>query len=83
MYQEQVAGVGIGSSNGSTHHQSTVPMRLYSSPTRQCMLDAMPSTDVGGEYGPSTTTTPHDDREDSGIECDSFYPSAIRVVSKR
>ena len=38
--------------------------------------------DVGGEDGPSNTATPHDDREDSGIECDSFYPGTIHVVSK-
>ena len=40
----------------------------------------MPSMDVGGEDGPSNTTTPHNDREDSGIECDSCYPSTICVV---
>ena len=57
-------------------------MVLFSSPTQKCTLDVTPSIDVGGEDGLSNTTTPHDDREDGGIECDSCYPGAIRVVSK-
>ena len=82
MYQESAAKGGIGSSDGSTHRKYTVPTRIFSSPTQQCTLDSTPSTDVGGEDGPSNTTTPHDDREDSGFECVSCYLGAIHVVSK-
>ena len=82
MYQEQDARVSNCSSDGSTHHQSTVPTRIFYSPTQQCTLDATPSMNVGGEYGPSTTTTPHDYREEGGIECDSCYPGTIHVVRK-
>ena len=57
-------------------------MRLFSSPTQQFTLDSTPSTDVGGEDGPSNTATPHDDREDNGIDGDSCYPRSMRVVSK-
>ena len=42
----------------------------------------MPSTDVGGEDGPSNTATAHDDREDSDIDFDSFYPVLMHVVCK-
>ena len=72
----------IVSSDASTLHKYTIPISLFYSPTQQCTLDATSSMDVGGEYGPSKTTTPHDDREDGGIECDSFYPSTIHVVRK-
>ena len=37
---------------------------------------------VGGEDGPSNTTTPHDDREDGGIDCGSLYTSSICLFSK-
>ena len=55
---------------------------LFSSPAQEFTLDAMPSTNVGGEDGPSNTTTPHDDREDIGIDGGSCYPGSMRVVSK-
>ena len=80
MYQEQAAGAGIGSSDGSTQRQYTVPTRLFFSPTQKCTLDAMPSMNVGGEYGPSNTTPPHDDREDGGIDDNSCYNGSMRVV---
>ena len=82
MYQEHAVEGIIGSSDDSTHRKSTVPTRLFSSSTQQCTLDSMPSMDVGGEHGPSNIATPHDDREDNGIDGDSCYPRSMRVVSK-
>ena len=70
MHRVQAIEVGIGSSDGSTHRQSTIPMRLFDSPDRQSPLDAMTSPDVGYQQGPSPTTTPHDVREESSIECE-------------
>jgi len=80
--QEQAKHDGIVSSDASTLRKSNVPTVLFSSPTQQCTLDSMPSMDVGGEHGPSNTATPHDDREDNGIDGDSCYPRSMRVVSK-
>ena len=69
--QEQAKHDGIVSSDVSTLRKSNVPTVLFSSSTQQCTLDSMPSIDVGGEDGSSNTTTPHDDREDGGIDYDS------------
>ena len=69
--QEQAKHDGIVSSDASTLRKSNLPTMLFSSPTQQCTLDSMPSMDVGGEHGPSNTATPHDDREDDGIDDDS------------
>ena len=80
--QEWATEGGIVSSDASTLCKYTIPTRLFFSPTQKFTLDAMPSTDVGGEDGPSNTATPHDDREDGGIDCDSFYPISMCVVSK-
>ena len=82
MHQVEYLDVGIGSSDGSTRCQSTVPMRLFDSPDQKFPLDAMNSPDVGDQQGPSPTTTSQDVREESSIECESCYPGAVRVVSK-
>ena len=80
---EQDAKGGRVSVDSSSLRKSTVPMRLFSSsPWKQCTLYATPSTDVGGEDGPSNTATPHDARDDNGIDGDSCYPRSMRVVSK-
>ena len=72
----------IGSSDGSTHRQYTVQMRLFDSTDQQFTLNAMTSHDVGDQQGPSPTTTSWDFREYSSIECESCYPGAIHVVSR-
>ena len=40
MHRVQVVEGGIGSSDGSTHHQYTVPMRIFDYPYRNYPLDA-------------------------------------------
>ena len=49
MHQAQYVDVGIGSSDGSTQHQSTVPMRLFDSLDQQFPLDATTSPNVGDQ----------------------------------
>ena len=82
MHQVQYVDVGIGSSDGSTQHQYTVPMRLFDYPGQQFPLDATTSPNVGDQEGPSPNTTSQDVREESSIECESCYPGGVHVVSK-
>ena len=42
----------------------------------------MTSPNVGDQQGPSPTTTSWDVKEDSSIECESYYPGAVHVVRK-
>ena len=46
MHRVQVVEVGIGSSDGSTHRQYTIPKRIFDSLHQQWPLDAMTSPDV-------------------------------------
>ena len=71
MHQVQYVDVGIGSSDGSTQRQSTIPTRLFDSPNRKFPLDAMTSLIVGDQEGPSPNTTSQEVREESSIECES------------
>ena len=57
-------------------------MRLFDSPNQQFPLDSMTSPNVGDQQGPSPTTTSRDVREESSIECESFYSGEVCVVSK-
>ena len=57
-------------------------MRLFESLDQQFPLDAMTSPDVGDQQGPSPNTTSQDVREESSIECESYYIGAVRVVRK-
>ena len=82
MHQVQCVDVGIGSNDGSTQRQSTVTMRRFDSPDQKWPLDAKTSPNVGYQHGPSPNTTLQDVREESSIECESFYLKAVRVVSK-
>ena len=82
MHQVQDVEVSIGSRNGSTHHQYTVPMRILDSHDQHFPLDATTSPDVGNQQGPLPTTTSQDFREESSIECESCYPRAVHVVSR-
>ena len=82
MHQVQYVDVGIGSSDGSTQRQSTIPIRLFESPCQKFPLDATTSPNVGDQQVPSPNTTSQDVIEESSIECESFYPGALRVVSK-
>ena len=82
MHRVQDVEVGIGSSDGSTHRQSTVPTRLFDYPNKKFPLDATTSPNVGDQHGPSPTTTSEDVRDDSNIECESYYPGAVHVVSE-
>ena len=57
MHQVQYVDVGIGSRDGSTQRQYTIPMRLFDSLHHQFPLDAMTSPDVVEQQGSSPTTT--------------------------
>ena len=57
MHRVQIVEVGIGSRDGSTHHQYIIPMRLFESLDQQFHLDATTSPDVGDQQVPSPTTT--------------------------
>ena len=57
MHQVQYVDVGIGRSDGSTQRQYTVLMRLFESPDQGFPLNAMTSTNVGDQQGPSPNTT--------------------------
>ena len=59
MHQVHYVDVSIGSSDGSTQCQSTVPMRLSDSLGQKFPLDATTSLDVGDQQGPSHNTTSH------------------------
>ena len=63
MHQVQYVDVGIGSSDGLTQRQYTVPMRIFESLDQQCPLDATTSPKVGNRHGPSPTTTSQDVRD--------------------
>ena len=82
MHRVQVAEVGISSSDGSTHRQSTVPMRVFESLDQLFSLDSMTSPDVGNQQGPSPSTTSQDVGDGSSIKHESFYPRVVCVVSK-
>ena len=82
VHQVQYVDVVICSSDGSTHRQYTIPMRIFDSPDQQLPLDAMNSWNVGDQEGPSPNTTSQDVREESSIECESCYPRVVCVVSK-
>ena len=81
-HQVQYVDVSIGSSHGSTLHQSTIQMRLFDSPDQQFPLDPTTSRNVGDHQGPSPNTTSQNVREESSIECESCYPGVVHVVSK-
>ena len=82
MHQVQVVEGGISSSDGSTHHQSTIPMSLFDSPDKQFPLDATTSPNVGDQHDPSPTTTLEDVREENSIKCEGCYHGVVCVVSK-
>ena len=82
MHQVQYVDVGIGSKDGSTQLQYTVPMRIFYSPDQQFPLDATTSLNVGVQQGSSPNTNLQDVRGESSIKCESCYPGAVRVVRK-
>ena len=82
MHQVQYVDVGINSSDGSTQCQSIVPTRIFDSPNQKFPLDATTSPNFGDQEGPSPNNTSQDVIEESSIECESFYPGALCVVSK-
>ena len=82
MHRVHAVEVGIGSSDGSTHLQFTIPMRLFESLDQQFPLDAMTSPDVGDQQVPSPNTTSQDVGEESSIECESCHPIVVHVVRK-
>ena len=57
MHRVQDVGVDIGSRDGSTNFQYTVPTRLFDSPDQESALDATASSYVGYHQFPSPTTT--------------------------
>ena len=82
VHQVQYVDVDISSGDGSTQHQSIVPTMIFDSPGQQFPLDAMTSPNDGDHQGPSPNTTSQDVREESNIECESFYLGAVCVVRK-
>ena len=82
MLRVQVVEGGIGSSDGSTHRQSTIPMSLFHTPYRQAPLYATTSPNVGDQHDPSPTTTLEDVREENSIKCEGCYHGVVCVVSK-
>ena len=49
MHRVEVVDGSIGSNDGSTHRQYTIPTRLFHTTDREYPLDAMTSSDVGDQ----------------------------------